>query len=96
MTTRLKVACVQNCAGPEIEPNLVETATLARQAAQEGAELICLPEYFSCLDLKDNLILGQPFPEEAHPALARFRDLAAEIAITYHLEQIGNHSRGLK
>ena len=81
MKTRFKVACVQNCAGPEIEPNLAETAALTRQAAGEGAELICLPEYFSCLDLKDNLILGQPFPEESHPALARFQDLASELSV---------------
>ncbi len=81
MTTRFTVACVQNCAGPEIEPNLRETAELTRQAAGEGAELICLPEYFSCLDLKDNLILGQPFPEEAHPALIRFRALADELSV---------------
>ena len=69
MITRFKVACVQNCAGPEIEPNLDETAALSRQAAGEGAELICLPEYFSCLDLKNNLILGQPFPEEPYDQL---------------------------
>jgi predicted amidohydrolase len=81
MATRFKVACVQNCAGPEIEPNLKDTATLCREAAGEGAQLICLPEYFSCLDLKDNMVLGQPFPEESHPALARFRDLADELSV---------------
>ena len=81
MATRFKVACVQNCAGPEIEPNLEETSALCRTAAGEGAQLICLPEYFSCLDLKDNLVLGQPFPEERHPALKRFRALAGELSV---------------
>ena len=81
MKTRFKVACVQNCAGPEIGPNLEEATSLCRAAASDGASLICLPEYFSCLELNGNLILGHPYPEESHPALAHFQDVAADLSV---------------
>jgi len=81
MSQRFKVACVQNCAGPLLEPNLEETAAACRAVAQEGAALICLPEYFSSLDLRGKLLLGNPLPEAGHPALPLFRGLAAELGV---------------
>jgi predicted amidohydrolase len=81
MSQSFKVACVQNCAGPLLEPNLEETAAACRSAAKNGAALICLPEYFGSLDLRGKLLLGNPLPEESHPALPLFRGLAAELGV---------------
>ena len=46
------VACVQNCAGTETEPNLKDCAELVHQAADQGASFILLPEYFTGLDIR--------------------------------------------
>ncbi len=79
MSGRFRVACVQNCAGTETAANLEDCAELVRGAAAEGARLICLPEYFTGLDLKGALLLPEAFAEEAHPALPRFGALAREL-----------------
>ena len=81
MANSLTVACVQNCAGPDIDANLDIAGRLTRQAAQQGAELVCLPEYFSALDLIDDLLLGQPFPEASHPTLSFYQKLAKELGV---------------
>ena len=59
MSGRFRVACVQNCAGTETAANLEDCAELVRGAAAEGARLICLPEYFTGLDLKGALLLPE-------------------------------------
>ncbi len=79
MTSSFKVACVQNGATADMDASLAEATALARAARAEGAQLICLPEYFSCLDVIDDLLISTPFTEAAHPALPRFADLAAEL-----------------
>ncbi len=73
-----RVACIQNCAGTETAPNLAECAGFVREAAGRGAELVILPEYFTGLDIRDNLLIPEAFSEEAHPALPLFSGLARE------------------
>jgi predicted amidohydrolase len=70
---------VQNCAGPEIGPSLEEATALVRAARAQGAELICLPEYFSCLKTSDDQFVIGALSEAEHPALPHFRDLAREL-----------------
>ena len=78
MSDSFTVACVQNCAGADMDANLARGETLVRQAGDAGADLICLPEYFSCLDLGPGGALGVGSLEEGgHPALPLFRRLAA-------------------
>jgi predicted amidohydrolase len=79
MTGTVIVACVQNCAGPEIGPSLEEATALVRAARAQGAELICLPEYFSCLKTSDDQFVIGALSEAEHPALPHFRDLAREL-----------------
>lgn len=81
MSATFKAACIQNCAGPEIEESLAPAIELVRAAHAAGAELICLPEYFSCLKVSDDLFAVAPLAEDAHPALARCADLARELGI---------------
>ena len=75
---KFRVACIQNCAGTETAPNLAECADFVREAAGRGAGLVILPEYFSGLDIRDNLLIPEAFSEAAHPALPLFCGLARE------------------
>ena len=80
MTERVKVACIQNHAGPETEPNLDVCAEMVSRAAAQGAELICLPEYFTGLDVRDGILMAEAFTEENHPALPLFCGFGREYA----------------
>ncbi len=93
---RLTVACIQNSAQSEIVPNLEETATLTRQAASEGAQFVCLPEYFSCLDVIGNMLLAHPLPEDEHPALPLFTGLARDLKIQVLLGSLAIDTGGEK
>jgi predicted amidohydrolase len=79
MTESFRVACVQNCAGTQTAPNLADCAELTRQAGDRGAQFICLPEYFTGLDMDGDLLLPEAFAEADHPALPLFADLARDL-----------------
>lgn len=79
--TPFKVACVQNCAGLDLERNIAECSDLVRGAHGLGAELICLPEYFVRLDSDERRAVNEALPEEGHPALAHFSALARELSV---------------
>lgn len=78
MTGRLRVACVQVSAGPEIGPNLEAASALVRQARAAGADLIALPENVSMIVQGRERILERARPESQHPGLACFSALARE------------------
>jgi predicted amidohydrolase len=79
MSAKVTVACIQNCATPDLEANLAETKAMTREAAAEGARLICLPEYFSCLDVENGRLKIPAFAEDRHPALPAYQALADEL-----------------
>jgi predicted amidohydrolase len=79
MTDTFSAACVQNCASADMETTLAKAADLVRQAAAEGADLICLPEYFSCLEVQDGVFELGARPEPEHPALPLMGELAANL-----------------
>ncbi len=74
----LRVALVQVNAGPEIGPNLEQAGIFVRQAAAQGAQLVCLPENVSLMAQGREKILARVKPEESHPGVPFFRDLAKE------------------
>ena len=78
MAAPLTVACIQNCAGPETAPNLTECADWVHRAADSGAGLIALPEYFTGLDVRDGILMAEAFAEEDHPALPLFTEIARD------------------
>ncbi len=49
----LKIAAIQMVASPEVDDNLARAAALLAQAADEGAELAALPEYFCLMGRTD-------------------------------------------
>ncbi len=79
MAESFKVALVQNRAGLEMDANIAECSALVREAHARGADLICLPEMFSCLHASDRMLSVGAYPEASHPALLHFRELASEL-----------------
>jgi len=49
----VRIAAVQMASGPRVESNLKEAAWLIEMAAEQGARLVALPEYFGIMGLKD-------------------------------------------
>jgi predicted amidohydrolase len=49
----VRVAAVQMTSGPEVEANLQEAGRLIAMAAEQGAKLVALPEYFPILGLDE-------------------------------------------
>lgn len=81
MGKKFTVACVQNCAIDDIAYNIRDASELVRQAVGEGADFVCLPEYFTCLERTDSLYIERGYREDEHPALPHFSGLAAELKI---------------
>ena len=48
-----RIAAVQMASGPNVEGNLNEARRLIEKAANEGARLVALPEYFAIMGLRD-------------------------------------------
>ncbi|MGI9405064.1 MAG: carbon-nitrogen hydrolase family protein [Hyphomicrobiaceae bacterium] len=87
--TKLTVACVQNCATPDVAFNIARTLELTQEAVHSGAELVCLPEYFSGLRTNGGRIDPAAFPEGEHPALPAFQDEARRAGIWVLLGSLG-------
>lgn len=49
----MKVAAIQMVSTPRVDENLQQALSLIKEAAQAGAELIGLPEYFCLMGLRD-------------------------------------------
>jgi len=54
MTSITRIAALQTVAGPEVGPNLEAAERLLARAAQQGATLALLPEYFCLMGRRDS------------------------------------------
>ncbi|MDD9878702.1 MAG: carbon-nitrogen hydrolase family protein [Magnetovibrio sp.] len=81
MSETFTAACVQNDAGIDPDATTARAEELIREAAGRGADLICTPEFFSCLDTQLDGLETAPHPETQHPALPRFQALADELDV---------------
>jgi predicted amidohydrolase len=63
------VAALQMVSTPDVDENLRTALRLIAQAAQAGAELVALPEYFCLMGLKDSdkLAIAEPLADAAAP-----------------------------
>ncbi len=75
-----KAALVQNEASGDMTETLKRASDLTRDARAQSADLIILPEYFSCYSVDKSGLETGPHAENDHPALAAFSELAAELA----------------
>ncbi len=88
MTNGFQVACIQFCADDDQDANLIEAERLTREASSASADFICLPEYFSAIEVDDQTTLEKALPEEEHPALAQMRSLADELSVWIQMGSI--------
>ena len=89
MGERFTVACVQTNSSREFEPNIVATSALVREARDAGADFVLLPENVGMLEPISRLLKEKAQPEETHPALAAFRDLARETGVWLLIGSLG-------
>jgi deaminated glutathione amidase len=89
MARPFTVACVQNSAVAEVDRNIAIASRLTRAAIERGAEIVCLPEYFSGVELKGGLLQPAAFEEKHHPVLQAFSDLARTHRVWLLLGSLG-------
>ncbi|MDE1942494.1 MAG: carbon-nitrogen hydrolase family protein, partial [Betaproteobacteria bacterium] len=58
-----RVAAIQMASGPQVSANLSEAARLIKTAAEQGASLVALPEYFAIMGMHENdkVQIAEPF-----------------------------------
>ena len=79
MSQTTRVAVVQHCAGTDVESNLTTLTGLSRQAASEGAQVICWAEAFAYLGRHEGKKeILEPLPQGG-PILRRCQDLARSL-----------------
>ncbi|TFG85619.1 MAG: carbon-nitrogen hydrolase family protein, partial [Hyphomicrobiales bacterium] len=81
MARPLTIACLQTTPMPDFGSAIGVALPLARRAAGEGAQLLCLPEYCGGLVSRDGVIRPPSAPEDSHPVLDALRGFAAETKI---------------
>lgn len=81
MKPTFKVSCIQNSSGADINQNIDDITQLVISAHKDGAELICLPEYFCYVDNDDDRMLAHSYYEDEHPALSHFRKFAEKLNV---------------
>ncbi len=82
---QVKVAAIQMASGPQVGANLIEAERLAREAAEDGAQLIVLPENFAIMGLSeaDRLVASED------PGDGPIQDFLARLARSHNLWIIG-------
>ena len=71
-----KIACVQHCAGLDVDANLATLARMIEQAVVSGAKLVCLPEYCAAYGMTDGRLAVGARPEGEHEALRALSEQA--------------------
>ncbi len=84
-----RVGLVQMCTGRSVEKNLGDASDLIREAARQGAQYVQTPEITTLMETERQRLFAAVRPEEGNPAVARFRDLAAELGIWLHVGSMG-------
>ena len=92
-----KIALIQMRCGPEPRKNFAHAIDFIRDAAKNGAEIICLPElfrsqYFCQLEDHDNFSLAETIPGPSTDALTK---LARELGIVIIASLFERRSAGL-
>lgn len=80
MSQSFTAACIQNCAVNNTDQSVAECVSLINQAHDQGADLICLPEFCAHLHVEEKIFETGAAAESSHTALATFRDLAHNLS----------------
>ena len=81
MTEKTRIAAIQMISGPEVDANLAEARRLILQAAEQGARLVALPEYFPLIGASDAERLAARENDGAGPIQRFLSDTARELGI---------------
>lgn len=81
MARLLKVACIQLCAGQNVQDNIDIADTFIRQAAAAGAQLIVTPEQTALMELAGDALFENIYEQPDCPAFAHLKALAKELEI---------------
>ncbi|MCJ8324075.1 MAG: carbon-nitrogen hydrolase family protein [Rhizobiales bacterium] len=81
MARNLQVACIQLCAGQNVQENIDIADGFIRQAAAAGAKLIATPEQTSLMELAGVALFENIYLQEDCPSFAHFKRLAKELKI---------------
>jgi nitrilase len=79
--TDLKIASVQMVSTPDLEQNLSTATRLIKEAANKGAQLVVLPEYFCMMGLKDTDKVRVREPLSSGPIQDKLAQIAQENQI---------------
>jgi predicted amidohydrolase len=88
MARPLTIACLQTRPMPDFDSAIGEALPLASRAVDDGAELLCLPEYCGGLMTRDGAILPPAAPEAGHPVLAALCAFAARAGVWMQIGSI--------
>lgn len=81
MTRLLKVACIQLCAGQNVQDNIDIADGYIREAAAAGAQFIVTPEQTALMELAGEALFANIYEQQDCPAFAHFKALAKELEI---------------
>lgn len=81
----LRIAALQMISAPDVAPNLATAARLIASAADQGAQLVTLPEYFPIIGASDTVRLQAREPAGAGP----LQDFLAGEAVRHGLWLVG-------
>src|ERR1051326_1857947 len=87
-----KIALIQMHAGPELEKNFSRAIEFIREAARQGAQIICLPElfrsqYFCQTEEHKNFELAEEVPGKSTAALGEVARETATVIIASLFEK---------
>jgi N-carbamoylputrescine amidase len=99
MARTVKLGLVQTSCGDDLEANLNKTLGRVRQAASQGASIVCLQELFKsryfCQVVDNRLFdLAEPVDEDS-PTVRQFCALAAELGIVLIASLFEKRASGL-
>lgn len=77
----MKVASIQMVSGPDLHANLAQARTALEQAAQAGAELAVLPEYFCLMGMHDSDKLAWAEAPGQGPIQAMLQQAAQDLGL---------------
>lgn len=81
MTRLLKVACIQLCAGQNVQENIDVADVHIREAAAAGAQFIVTPEQTALMELAGDELFANIYEQQNCPAFAHFKALAKELEV---------------
>lgn len=84
-----QAACIQVNASNDMAANIEKASHLVRAARSQGADIVLMPENVSMMEWGRANLLAKAKPEESHPALAAFRELARETGAWLQIGSLG-------